>query len=228
MFYTKMNDVQVKLHEYERIPNATKETKTAAATAVQDAWKEAADIVQNLRELRDTLLNKESEAVYNYEMNDGVWENGKTLEDIDQHIADRQLRLDSARQLALQSEQQQRRQIKVKWLYVILFIVLIGAAAYMYMWAVGDEIGLHNAESVEEAVEAPEPNEADQSPSVLQTMGESLGVSDKPAEETDVSPSAPPATAEEGNDDTQGSIDNIFTNSDDSRQSSSSSDSMFS
>ena len=65
--------------------------------------------------------------------------------------------------------------MKIKWLYVILFIVLLGAAAYMYMWSVGDEIGMHNAESVEEAVEAPEPSEAGESPGIMQTMGETLG-----------------------------------------------------
>ena len=232
-FYTQMNEVQVDLHAYEKIPNSDKTTKTAAAKTVQDSWDKAASIVQNLRELRDTLQNKESEAVYNYQMNDGVWKNGQALQDVDQHIADRQLRLDSARQLALQSEQQQRRQVKIKWLYVILFIVLLGAAAYMYMWSVGDEIGMHNAESVEEAVEAPEPSEAGESPGIMQTMGETLGLSsaaDKPAE---APPQAlPPSTEANSDNDVRGSLSDLFggeTGDDSSRsESSSSSDSTFS
>ena len=229
-FYTQMNEVQVDLHGYEKIPSSNKTTKADAATKVQASWDKAAAIVQNLRELRDTLQHKESEAVYNYQMNDGVWKNGQALQDVDQHIADRQLRLDSARQLALQSEQQQRRQMKIKWLYVILFIVLLGAAVYMYMWSVGDEIGMHNAESVEEAVEAPEPSEAGESPGIMQTMGETLGLSnavDKPEE-------APPQATEASNDnDVRGSLSDIFTGGDtgddSSRsESSSSSDSTFS
>ena len=147
-----MNDVQVDLHAYEKIPNEQKVKKATATAKLQQSWDKAAAIVQNLRELRDTLRNQESAAVYNYEMNDGVWKNGKAMQDVDEHISERQLRLDSARQLALQSEQQQRRQVKIKWLYVILFIVLLGAAVYMYMWAVGDEIGMHNVDSVDEAV----------------------------------------------------------------------------
>lgn len=229
-FYTQMNEVQVDLHGYEKIPSSDKTSKADAATKVQASWDKAAAVVQNLRELRDTLQQKESEAVYNYQMNDGVWKNGQALQDVDGHIADRQMRLDSARQLALQSEQQQRRQVKIKWLYVILFIVLLGAAAYMYMWSVGDEIGMHNAESVEEAVEAPEPSEAAASPGVLQTMGETLGLSsaaDKPAE-------APPQATEASNDnDVRGSLSDLFTGGeagDDSSlsESSSSSDSTFS
>jgi hypothetical protein len=232
-FYTQMNEVQVDLHGYEKIPNSDKTKKAEAAKKLtsgdgQGSWDKAAAIVQNLRELRDMLQHKESEAVYNYQMNDGVWKKGQALQDVDQHIADRQLRLDSARQLALQSEQQQRRQMKVKWMYVILFIVLLGAAAYMYMWSVGDEIGMHNAESVEEAVEAPEPSEAGASPGIMQTMGETLGLSsaaDKPAE-------APPQVTE-ANNDVRGSMSDIFTGGDagddSSRsESSSSSDSTFS
>ena len=237
-FYTQMNEVQVDLHGYEKIPNSDKTKKAEAAKKLtsgdgQGSWDKAAAIVQNLRELRDTLQNKESEAVYNYQMNDGVWKNGQALQDVDQHIADRQLRLDSARQLALQSEQQQRRQVKIKWLYVILFIVLLGAAAYMYMWSVGDEIGMHNAESVEEAVEAPEPSEAGESPGIMQTMGETLGLSsaaDKPAE---APPQAlPPSTEANSDNDVRGSLSDLFggeTGDDSSRsESSSSSDSTFS
>ena len=84
-FYTQMNEVQVDLHN-EKIPNSDKTTKTAAAKTVQDSWDKAASIVQNLRELRDTLQNKESEAVYNYQMNDGVWKNGQALQDVDQPL----------------------------------------------------------------------------------------------------------------------------------------------
>ena len=225
-FYTLMNEVQVDLHKYEKIPNSDKTTKAEAAKNVQASWDKAAAVVQNLRELRDTLQQKESEAVYNYQMNDGVWKNGQALQDVDEHIADRQLRLDSARQLALQSEQQQRRQVKIKWLYVILFIVLLGAAVYMYMWSVGDEIGMHNAESVEEAVEAPEPSEAGESPGVMQTMGETLGLSsaaDKPAE-------APQATEESNDNDVRGSLSDIFSGgeADEDSSRSESSDSTFS
>ena len=220
-FYTLMNEVQVDLHKYEKIPNSDKTSKADAAKNVQASWNKAAAVVQNLRELRDTLKHKESEAVYNYQMNDGVWKNGQALQDVDVHISDRQLRLDSARQLALQSEQQQRRQVKIKWLYVILFIVLLGAATYMYMWSVGNEIGMHNAESVEEAVEAPEPSEVAESRGVMQTMGETLGLSsaaDKPEDNTDA------------DNDTDGSVGNFFNDDDDSgrRESSSSSGSMFS
>ena len=216
-FYTQMNDVQVDLHAYEKIPYEQKVEKAAAATKMQTSWDNAAAIVQNLRELRDRLRTKESAAVYNYEMNDGVWKNGQAMQDVDEHISDRQLRLDSARQLALQSEQQQRRQVKIKWLYVILFIVLLGAAVYMYMWSVGNEVGMHNVESVEEAVRVPTkpvepvepveptppptpppseptepvPNQDASSPSLTQSIGESLGLStpaDTPASTTDKQP----------------------------------------
>ena len=123
--------------------------------------------------------------------------------------------------------------MKIKWLYVILFIVLLGAAAYMYMWSVGDEIGMHNAESVEEAVEAPEPSEAGESPGIMQTMGETLGLSsaaDKPAE---APPQAlPPSTEANSDNDVRGSLSDLFggeTGDDSSRsESSSSSDSTFS
>ena len=173
-FYTQMNDVQVDLHAYEKIPNEQKVKKATATTKLQQSWDKAAASVQNLRELRDTLRNQESAAVYNYEMNDGVWKNGKAMQDVDEHISERQLRLDSARQLALQSEQQQRRQVKIKWLYVILFIVLLGAAVYMYMWAVGDEIGMHNVDSVDEAVrvaDAPaEPSEPSEPVEPVETV----------------------------------------------------------
>lgn len=235
-FYTQMNEVQVDLHGYEKTPSSDKTSKADAATKVQASWDKAAAIVQNLRELRDTLQHKESEAVYNYQMNDGVWKKGQTLQDVDQHIADRQLRLDSARQLALQSEQQQRRQMKIKWLYVVLFIVLLGATAYMYMWSVGDEIGMHNAESVEEAVEAPEPSETTESPGIIQTMGETLGLSsaaDKPAEAPRATPPTTDTAAANNDNDVRGSLSDLFTGGDagddSSRsESSSSSDSTFS
>ena len=236
-FYTLMNEVQVDLYKYEKIPNSKKTSKADAAKKVQASWEKAALIIQNLRELRDTLQHKESEAVYNYQMNDGVWKNGQVLQDVDGHISDRQMRLDSARQLALQSEQQQRRQVKIKWLYVILFIVLLGAAAYMYMWSVGDDIGIHNAESVEEAIEAPEPSDTAESKNVLQTMGDTLGLSNAADKAEAAPPLAPPSTtkATEVNNDNgvRGSLSDLFTGEETGdnrslRESSSSSDSTFS
>ena len=65
-------------------PQSDKTTKRRRQETVAGAWDKAAAIVQNLRELRDTLQNKESEAVYNYQMNDGVWKNGQALQDVDQ------------------------------------------------------------------------------------------------------------------------------------------------
>ena len=241
-FYTQMNEVQVVLHKYEKIPNSEKNTKAEAAKTVQDSWEKAALIVQNLRELRDELQNKESKAVYNFQMNDGVWKNGQALQDIDQHILDRQLRLDSAKQLALQSEQQQRRQVKIKWLYIILFIVLLGATVYMYMWAVGDEIGMHNAKSVKEAIETPKQSDGAPAPSITQSIGNTLGLTtatDQPAEAPvtppAVAPAAPPsappdalpapATATDNTNDIRGSMGDWFPGGDKSDDSSVSSSS---
>lgn len=222
-FYSQMNEVQVDLHKYEKIPSSDKTSKAEAAKNVQASWDKASAVVQNLRELRDTLQQKESEAVYNYQMNDGVWKNGQTLQDIDGHISDRHVRLDSARQLALQSEQQQRRQVKIKWLYVILFIVLLGAAVYMYIWSVGDEIGIYNSGSVEEADETPEPSKTEDSSGVLQTLGNTLGISSSADNTTD-------ATEEYTN--TRGSTSDLFSNdeagNDSSRRDSSSSESTYS
>ena len=152
-FHKKMNAVQKQLYEYANASD--KEEKKNKEKQVQDSWQEASAIIQELREMQDLMSDKETEAVHNFEMNDGIWKHGKTLSNLDSHLADRQMRLDSARKLALQSEEQQRRKVKVKWMYIILFILLLGGTVYMYMWVVGNEVGMHNAKSYEEAIEAP-------------------------------------------------------------------------
>ena len=137
--------------------------------------------------------------------------------------------------------------MKIKWVYVILFIVLLGAAVYMYMWSVGNEVGMHNVESVEEAVRVPtKPVEPDEpipsstppseptepvpsqdapSPSLTQSIGKSLGLSSP----TDTPPSTTDMESTTDKEAEPDIVDNLFADNNDSdssqSESSSSSDS---
>lgn len=176
-FHKKMNVVQKNMYEYSNAGNDDEKKKKTTRKELQDSWQDASAIIQELREMQDLLTDKENEAVHSFEMNDGIWKHGKTLSNLDSHLAERQMRLDSARKLALQSEEQQRRQVTVKWMYVILFILLLGGTVYMYMWVVGDEVGIHNAKSYNEAIEAPpasQSNSDESSKSIMQKFKDSF------------------------------------------------------
>ena len=174
-FNKKMHNMQKQLYTYEQTSN--EEDKQPLRKELQKQWDEASGIIQQLREMQNSLNEQENEAIHNFKMNDGIWKHGQTLSNLDSNLAERQMRLDSARKLALQSEEQQRRQVKVKWMYVILFILLLGGTVYMYMWVVGNEVGIHNAKSYNEAIEAPsssQSNSDESTKSTLQRLKESF------------------------------------------------------
>ena len=143
-FYTKMNEVNVLMNQYQNANSANKEELKQRLMA---KWNEAAQVIQSLREMRDKLNDQGNEAAYNHQQNDTLWQNNASMVNSDDYMANRQMRLDSARQLATQSIEQWRRQSKVKWIYVVLFLVLLSAAIYMYTYVSSGEVGLQNAPS---------------------------------------------------------------------------------
>ena len=143
-FYTKMNEVNVLMNQYQNANSANKEELKQRLMA---KWNEAAQVIQSLREMRDKLNDQGNEAAYNHQQNDTLWQNNASMANSDDYMANRQMRLDSARQLATQSIEQWRRQSKVKWIYVVLFLVLLSAAIYMYTYVSSGEVGLQNAPS---------------------------------------------------------------------------------
>lgn len=143
-FYTKMNEVNVLMNQYQ---NANAANKDAVKQRLMAKWNEAAQVIQSLRELRDKLNDQGNEAAYNHLQNDTLWQNNASMANSDDYITNRQMRLDSARQLATQSIEQWRRQSKVKWIYVVLFLVLLSAAIYMYTYVSSGEVGLQHAPS---------------------------------------------------------------------------------
>lgn len=91
-------------------------------------------IIANLRALQQNYDEEAAKSRSNFDENHDLWTTTATMEDTNKRIDNQRQRFDSIKALSAQSLRLYHHQNIVLWCHVVLFVLLVAAAMYLYYY----------------------------------------------------------------------------------------------